>query len=333
MTYSSYVKYIEEVMPPESPSLLGLHPNAEIGYLTASAENLLANITALDNGDANGNDEKGYGDSVRSIMSSLLEKLPKRFDMITLSAKAAQMLSGPSGPYIVVALQECSRMNLLLNEIERSLMELEKGLKGQLNISQEMEDLAQAIRINQWPGRNVFSKCSWERLAWPSQKSLLSQFSDMLLRIEQLVQWTENLIEPKSIWLPGLFNPSSYLTATQQVCARKSGLALDKMTMETHVTTFWDHSEITDYAHDGTYIHGLYIEGARWPKGDDAGEISLIEGTKCAGFLFDSKPKELTPLMPVRSVHFIFVADCCRHDFETLQTQIGYLCPSRSCTR
>jgi dynein heavy chain, axonemal len=132
-----------------------------------------------------------------------------------------------------------------------------------------------------------------------SQKSLSSQFNDMILRVQQLATWTETLNEPTSIWLPRLFNPSSYLTATHQVCARKSGLALDKMTIETHVTTYLDPSEVREYARDGTYIHGLYIEGGRWPKGEDAGEISVIEGTKCAGFLCDSKPKELTPLMPV----------------------------------
>jgi dynein heavy chain, axonemal len=132
MNYNDNVKYTEEIIPPERPTLFGLHANAEIGYLTTSAENLLLSIMTLDNGEANGNDEKGYNESLRATMSSLLERLPERFDMITLSSRAAQLLSSSSGPYVVVALQECSRMNLLLDEIERSLIELEKGLKGQL---------------------------------------------------------------------------------------------------------------------------------------------------------------------------------------------------------
>ena len=81
-----------------------------------------------------------------------------------------------------------------------------------------------------------------------------------------------------------MFNPSSYLTAAQQVTARKTGLALDKMTLETHVTEMWDPSEVKDYAPDGTYIHGLFIEGARFDS---------------SGSLCDGKLKELMPRAPV----------------------------------
>lgn len=49
-------------------------------------------------------------------------------------------------------------MNALLSEIRRSLVELDKGLKGQLNMSQSMEDLATAFGINEWPGRNPFAQ-------------------------------------------------------------------------------------------------------------------------------------------------------------------------------
>ncbi len=61
---------------------------------------------------------------------------------------------------------------------------------------------------------------------------------DMLSRVEQLKSWTEELITPHCLWLPGLFNPTSYLTAIMQVTARSLGLPLDKMTTETHVTVF-----------------------------------------------------------------------------------------------
>ena len=78
----------------------------------------------------------------------------------------------------------------LITEIRRSLVELDKGLKGQLNMSQPMEDLIKAISINQWPGRNPFSQCRWESKAWPSMKNLISEFADMLLRIQQVQNFT-----------------------------------------------------------------------------------------------------------------------------------------------
>jgi dynein heavy chain len=132
------------------------------------------------------------------------------------------MLDIDSGPFVVVILQECQRMNVLINEIKRSLVELDKGLKGQLNMSQPMEDLITAININQWPGRNPYSTCKWESKAWPSMKNLMSQFLDTMSRIHQLTSWSADLITPKSVWLPGLFNPTSYLTAVMQVTARRT---------------------------------------------------------------------------------------------------------------
>lgn len=40
---------------------------------------------------------------------------------------------------------------------------------------------------------------------------------DMLTRIAQLIRWTDDLVTPVCLWLPGLFNPTAYLTAVMQV--------------------------------------------------------------------------------------------------------------------
>ena len=45
-------------------------------------------------------------------------------------------------PYVVVALQEAVRMNGLLEEMKRSMEELQLGLDGALNMSDKMEKLA-----------------------------------------------------------------------------------------------------------------------------------------------------------------------------------------------
>lgn len=42
--YVGYHQYIDDFMPPESPYLYGLHPNAEIGFLTTTAENLFKTV-------------------------------------------------------------------------------------------------------------------------------------------------------------------------------------------------------------------------------------------------------------------------------------------------
>ena len=172
-------------------------------------------------------------------------------------------------------------------------------MKGQLNMSQPMEDLIAAMTINQWPGRNPYSTCMWEKKAWPSMKNLMSQFGDTMLRIQQLETWVIDLTTPFSIWLPGLFNPTSYLTAVMQVTARRTGMPLDQMTTETHMSTFMDPTTIDYHPTDGAFCHGMYIEGARWPIGEEAGDPEILTGTPVAGNLVDGRLKELLPALPV----------------------------------
>ncbi len=51
------------------------------------------------------------------------------------------------------------------------------------------------------------------------------------------------------------------------------------------MTTFLKHDAIDYYPQDGAFIHGLYIEGARWPTGEEAGEPEMMTGTPIAGTL------------------------------------------------
>lgn len=52
--YQGYHQYIDEILPPESPILYGLHPNAEIGFLTRTSERLFSTIFELQPRDAGG---------------------------------------------------------------------------------------------------------------------------------------------------------------------------------------------------------------------------------------------------------------------------------------
>ena len=86
--------------------------------------------------------------------------------MVIINDNATDALADPSQtPYVLVVLQELTRMNVLLGYMSTSLNELEKGLNGELNMSEAMEHLGDALGINQVPGRNPFHKTSWEALA------------------------------------------------------------------------------------------------------------------------------------------------------------------------
>lgn len=61
---------------------------------------------------------------VKTVLDEILEKLPEEFNMTELMGKLEER-----SPYVVVALQECERMNILTQEIKRSVKELNLGLK------------------------------------------------------------------------------------------------------------------------------------------------------------------------------------------------------------
>lgn len=55
-----------------------------------------------------------------------MEKLPEEFNLVEIQAKVPV---DERTPYVLVAFQECERMNMLTSEIRRSLKELDLGLK------------------------------------------------------------------------------------------------------------------------------------------------------------------------------------------------------------
>ena len=71
--------------------------------------------------------------------------------------------------------------------------------------------------------------------------------------------WTSDFNLPSSVWLPGFFNPQSFLTAIMQSTARKNELPLDKMCLVCEVTKK-NKEEVTMPPKEGAFVHGLYME-------------------------------------------------------------------------
>lgn len=151
LDYIGYHKYIDDNMPAESPALYGLHPNAEIGFLTTVAENLFKTIFELqprDSGASTGGGgvQQSREDTIRGMVDDLIEKLPEAFMMTDLYARTEDR-----SPFVLVAFQECERMNILITEIKSSLRELRSGLKGELTISPDMETLMTSVFFDKVP--------------------------------------------------------------------------------------------------------------------------------------------------------------------------------------
>lgn len=69
----------------------------------------------------------------------------------------------------------------------------------------------------------------------------------------------------------------SYITAISQVTARAAGLPLDGMALVTTVTNSKDIAEYPEFAEDGAYIHGFFLEGAGWENGRGGEEGYLTD--------------------------------------------------------
>ncbi|KAH8326498.1 hypothetical protein KR067_009278 [Drosophila pandora] len=274
LDFEGYHSYITEMLPEESPLLYGLHPNAEIGFLTTASEQLLRTIFELQPRESELSSHCGAPreELVKIMIDDFLDKLQDEFNLQALLNRVERKT-----PFVVVALQECERMNALIREIKRSLRELMLGLKGELTITQEMERLDHAIFYDHVPE-------AWARLAYPSMLGLQSWFSDLLHRIKELAGWLNDFKLPCAIWLGGLFNPQSFLTAIMQESARKHDLPLDRMLISCDVTKKIK-DDVTLPPMEGAFVHDLYMDGASW----DCQLNSIVA----------LRPKEMLCAMPV----------------------------------
>ncbi|KAL1129229.1 hypothetical protein AAG570_013758 [Ranatra chinensis] len=292
--YLSYHKYIDAMLPPESPVLYGLHPNAEIGFLTTQAEKLFRTIFELQPRDAGAAVGAGVSkeDKVKQVLDDILDKVPEDFNIVDMMARVEDRT-----PYIVVAFQECERMNILMRELRRSLRELNLGLKGELTITKDMEDLQESLFMDLVPE-------NWSKKAYPSELPLGAWFADLQSRLKELEGWVGDFMLPSSVWLAGFFNPQSFLTAIMQSTARKNEWPLDKMCLQCDVTKKIKE-EFSSPPREGAYINGLYMEGARWDTQ--------------VGVIAESRLKELFPMMPVVYVKAITM--------DKQDTRNQYECP------
>ena len=178
-----YTKFISSKFPADNPNLFGMHANAEVGYLTTQASVIFSTLQQLSGGGSSGS--AGDIGAAQESITALLEKLPEDFDLMTIEMSDVYKQYIASGdcrlPYVIVSLQEAERMNLLLSTIRKSLLELELGISGALNITENMEQLAADLMLNK-------VNAGWAKVAYPSKKSLGSWLEILFLTFYQSLE-------------------------------------------------------------------------------------------------------------------------------------------------
>uniref|UniRef100_A0A336KTI1 CSON011058 protein n=1 Tax=Culicoides sonorensis TaxID=179676 RepID=A0A336KTI1_CULSO len=251
-TRQEFIDFVDELPLSNSPEVFGLHPNAEIGYYTQAVKEMLHNLIELQPQTGITEGTLTRDEIIDNVADDILKKLPKQFEIMKIK-KAFQMTITPTG---VVLLQELERFNKLLARIEHTLMQLRKALAGELGMDPVLDKIANSLFNGQLPDH-------WRKLAPQTCKQLGGWIDHLLKRSQQYKYWSVSG-EPLVMWLSGLHIPESYLTALIQVACRKNNWCLDRSTLFSTVTEFTDPDDIEERHTLGCYVHGLFLQGARW---------------------------------------------------------------------
>ncbi|XP_019715984.1 dynein heavy chain 10, axonemal-like [Hippocampus comes] len=271
-----YIDEIESLPLANTPEVMGLHSNAEMGYYTQAAKDMWLHLIDLQPQTGESGGSISRDEYITQVAQGIQNKLPALFDLDVIRKQFGTDIS----PTSVVLLQELERFNKLVVRMKRSLAELQRALAGEVGMSSELDEVARALFNGQIPA-------IWKKLAPDTLKSLGNWMIHFKRRFEQYKSWVDSA-EPKVMWLSGLHIPESYLTALVQAACRKNGWPLDLSTLYTEVTRYREVEEVSDRPAQGFFVSGLYLEGADW-------DMEM-------GCLVKSKPKVLAVQLPILRV-------------------------------
>jgi dynein heavy chain len=273
--HHSYMVYIDTLPLTSEPEAFGMHDNAAITCAISDADEAFLTILSLQPrvGSGSGLSREAI---TTQIAREMEQQLPVPYD---LEAVSVQFPTDYRESLNTVLVQEVQRYNNLLLAMRSTLRELQQALRGVVVLSNELEAMGDALFDQRVPAL-------WQSKAYPSLKPLRAWFRDFLQRLEFITSWIAS--PPKAFWISGFFFPQGFLTAVLQNFARKYSIPIDTVTFG-YRNLNEQLDKITERPTDGVYMHGLFLEGARWSSAE--------------GSLVDPRPKELFSPMPV--VHLL----------------------------
>uniref|UniRef100_UPI00398EE57F dynein axonemal heavy chain 6-like isoform X2 n=1 Tax=Pristiophorus japonicus TaxID=55135 RepID=UPI00398EE57F len=320
------INYIESLPDSDSPDIFGMHTNAEKAYLESQAKEFLGIITSIKpqlSGVKAISDHRSQEEVVLEKAERLLQKLPDRVESARRSDGAlmdlACLLESPSwaahiqsvkgydclgnSALLTILRQEIHRFNQLLSVVCSSLRSLCLGVKGQIILTDALEEMYNALISAKRPKL-------WQLHSYESCKPLGSWIDDLIARVNFFRSWARQFVanaqqrisakaqvkknaaqgkvhqpcitEPTSYWLSAFFFPQGLFTALLQNHARKHGVSVDSVNFQFHVQPASDQVEeypgITKHKYnvwaqafkhpappeDGALLFGFFLEGACW---------------------------------------------------------------------
>ena len=275
-----YLDYLEALPVNAAPEIFGLHQNADITCAQNETYGMLATILSLQPRASSGGG-KSRDELLDELAADILSKTPNAFNLEQVSDKYPTLYTESMN---TVLQQECIRYNKVLNKVLGSLKDIRKALKGEVVMTQELEEMGTSLFNNQVPAM-------WAKVAYPSLKPLAAWVPDLLKRITFIQDWYD-VGKPPCFWISGFYFPQAFITGVMQNHARKYQLPIDTITYGYGMNDE-PLDTVVDPPTDGAYVHGLYLEGARWDP-----DKQLMQ---------ESRPKELYTELPI--IHLLPIAN------------------------
>uniref|UniRef100_W5L7L2 Dynein axonemal heavy chain 12 n=1 Tax=Astyanax mexicanus TaxID=7994 RepID=W5L7L2_ASTMX len=268
--YEDYVEFIRNLPATQHPEVFGMHENVDISKDLQQTKLLFDSLILTQGGGSKGGASSGGDSTLMDIANDIRTKLPENFNIDSALNKFPVLYEESMNTVLV---QEMERYNNLCNTIRVSLQNLLKAIKGLVVMDAELEAIAGSLLVGKVPEK-------WAKRSYPSLKPLGSYITDFLTRLKFLQDWYDTT-KPNVFWLSGFFFTQAFLTGAMQNYARKYSIPIDLLSFDYEVLPF-DTSATSP--EDGVYVHGLFLDGARWDK------KSGVLAEQHPKVLFDSVP-------------------------------------------
>jgi dynein heavy chain len=227
-----YRDYIDSLPASDSPELFGMHDNANISYQSQESEKIVGTILAVQPRVSTATGGKSDDDIVLELAKGLSDRLPEKLDVSTGHSDLFVTAEYGLIPSLsTVLLQETERFNRLLTVMARSLLDLSKAIKGEIVMSQDLDDMYFSVLNSQVPP-------NWKKVAYPSLKPLASWIKDLRDRVDFMRLWL-TYGNPSCYWLSGFYFPQAFITGTLQTYSRRYKVPIDHVAFSFNVLDYY----------------------------------------------------------------------------------------------
>ncbi|KAM9212758.1 dynein axonemal heavy chain 14 [Dugong dugon] len=295
-----FIHIIQSLPDDDSPEVLGMHPEATRSYRVTQGQEFIDSLITMQPRTATTSltisQEQSNDKLVMEILTDMLKRLPLTVEKQESSGTTNTLKSMMSStiwkslnknvkgydPLIHCVLltflsQEIERFDKLLSVIHKSLKNLQLAIKGEIILTEELEDIYDSFLKTRVP--TLWQKCSYK-----SCKTLSPWVNDLIQRLNFFNTWAKmaytaihhrymrvltawkqsspsvsqksthpaqnDFFEgfPAKYWLPAFFFPEGFLIAVLQDYGRSRGIATDALTFTHRVISDTTDTEDEEFS-------------------------------------------------------------------------------------